>query len=203
MKKYTSNPSWNFVKDPVHLYAFLREAFSIQECKKIIDIGKRLDFENGTVIDFDKHNKSKNIPSKERDSKIAWLYPGLKTNWIFERLTNIIVSLNEQFFKFDLFGLSEGCQFTHYKAPGAHYGKHMDQIANMGVRKLSITLQLSDSTTYQGGEFYVYGDNDGTKLPSNQGTLILFPSYVLHEIKPVTKGERYSLVTWITGKPFK
>ena len=36
-----------------------------------------------------------------------------------------------------------------------------------------------------------------------QGTLILFPSFILHEVTPVTKGERNSLVSWITGKPFK
>ena len=40
-------------------------------------------------------------------------------------------------------------------------------------------------------------------LPKEQGKLILFPSYVLHEVKPVTKGERYSLVAWITGPQFK
>jgi len=204
MKKYTpNNPAWNLEKEPVHLYAFWHEAFSIQECKKIIDIGKRLDSYSATVTNFEKDNKIKLIPSKQRDSEIAWLYPGPKTDWIFGRLTTIIMDLNEQFFKFDLFGFSEGCQFTHYKAPGAHYGKHIDQVVNMGVRKLSITLQLSDPTSYQGGELYVHGDDEGTKLSSAQGTLLLFPSYVLHEVKPVTKGERYSLVSWITGRPFK
>ena len=40
-------------------------------------------------------------------------------------------------------------------------------------------------------------------MKKEQGTLILFPSYVLHEVKPVTKGERNSLVSWVTGKQFK
>ena len=40
-------------------------------------------------------------------------------------------------------------------------------------------------------------------MKKEQGTLILFPSYTLHEVKPVTKGERNSLVTWVTGKSFK
>ena len=40
-------------------------------------------------------------------------------------------------------------------------------------------------------------------MNKEQGTLILFPSYILHEVKPITKGERNSLVTWVTGKPFK
>ena len=50
---------------------------------------------------------------------------------------------------------------------------------------------------------WLYEDDKGIEMNKDQGTLILFPSYVLHEIKPVTKGERNSLVTWITGKPFK
>ena len=40
-------------------------------------------------------------------------------------------------------------------------------------------------------------------MDKKQGTLIMFPSYVLHEVKPVTKGERNSLVTWVTGNQFK
>ena len=40
-------------------------------------------------------------------------------------------------------------------------------------------------------------------MKNKQGDLILFPSYTLHEVKPVTKGERNSLVAWVTGKPFK
>jgi len=40
-------------------------------------------------------------------------------------------------------------------------------------------------------------------MKKEQGTLILFPSYTLHEVKPVTKGERNSLVSWVTGKQFK
>ena len=39
--------------------------------------------------------------------------------------------------------------------------------------------------------------------PNEQGTLVAFPSFVLHEITPVTKGERYSLVNWIAGPNFR
>ena len=35
------------------------------------------------------------------------------------------------------------------------------------------------------------------------GDLVVFPSYVLHEVTPVTKGERNSLVCWVTGPSFK
>ena len=204
MKKQSSNNrSWFFEKDPTHQYAFWHHAFTVKECQKIITIGKRLQLNKGLVVEVENNNKSKVMSHKRRDSQVAWMGPNSDTEWIFRRLTDLIIDLNERFFKFDLFGFQEGCQFTHYKAPGAHYGKHVDTLAGQGVRKLSVTVQLSDPTTYKGGELYLYAVEEGQKLSAAQGTLLLFPSYILHEVKPVTQGERYSLVSWITGRPFK
>jgi PKHD-type hydroxylase len=73
----------------------------------------------------------------------------------------------------------------------------------MAVRKLSISIQLTNPEEYEGGELYLYDEDKGTLMSKEQGTLIIFPSYVLHEVMPVTKGERNSLVTWVTGKQFK
>jgi predicted 2-oxoglutarate/Fe(II)-dependent dioxygenase YbiX len=56
---------------------------------------------------------------------------------------------------------------------------------------------------YKGGDFILYEGEKLTLLPKEHGKLIAFPSYTLHEVKPVTKGERYSLVAWITGPQFK
>ena len=74
---------------------------------------------------------------------------------------------------------------------------------NILVRKLSISIQLTNPEDYEGGELYLYNDDKGNLMDKTQGTLIIFPSYVLHEVMPVTKGERNSLVTWVTGKQFK
>ena len=111
--------------------------------------------------------------------------------------------LNERFFGFDIFGINEGFQFTNYKAPGDKYGKHVDRSFDFIVRKLSVSIQLTDPKEYNGGELYLYDSDKGTLMDKKQGTLIIFPSYVLHEVMPVTKGERNSLVTWVTGNQFK
>jgi PKHD-type hydroxylase len=126
-------------------------------------------------------------------------------DWVFRRVTDIVLNLNEKFFKFDLFGLNEGFQFTNYEAPSGKYGKHVDRGTNILVRKLSISIQLTDPEEYEGGELKLYdgGEEEGTLMYKTQGTLIMFPSYVLHEVMPVTKGTRNSLVTWVTGKQFK
>jgi len=193
-KPIFENSSWNFELDQISLYAFWNDAFSKEECQTIINIAKN----KGLVKGSTKGN-TKDV----RDSKITWLYPVDDMDWVFRRVTDIVLNLNERFFKFDLFGLNEGFQFTNYKAPSGKYGKHIDRSMNMSVRKLSISIQLTDPKEYQGGELYLYQAEKGDLMDKTQGTLIMFPSYVLHEVMPVIKGERNSLVTWVTGKQFK
>jgi len=187
------NSSWNFELDQVNLYAFWNNAFSKEECQTIIDIAKNKGLIKGTTRG----------ESDVRDSKISWLYPVDDMDWVFRKVTDITLNLNERFFKFDIFGLNEGFQFTNYIAPSGRYGKHVDRDINMPVRKLSISIQLTDPEEYEGGDFYLSNDDKETLMDKTQGTLIMFPSYVLHEVMPVTKGTRNSLVTWVTGKQFK
>ena len=187
------NSSWNFQLDQINLYAFCNNAFSKEECQTIINIAK----DKGLIKGKTKEE------SDVRDSKISWLYPVDGMDWVFRRVTDITLNLNERFFNFDLFGLNEGFQFTNYEAPSGKYGKHVDRGINMVVRKLSISIQLTNPEEYEGGELYLYDGDKGTLMDKAQGTLIIFPSYVLHEVMPVTKGERNSLVTWVTGKQFK
>ena len=187
------NSSWNFELDQINLYAFWNNAFSKEECQTIINIAKNKGLIKGKTKE----------ESDVRDSKISWLYPVDDMDWVFRKVTDITLNLNERFFKFDLFGLNEGFQFTNYEAPSGKYGKHVDRGMDMIVRKLSISIQLTDPEEYEGGELYLYEDDKGTLMDKTQGTLIIFPSYVLHEVMPVTKGTRNSLVTWVTGKQFK
>ena len=99
----------------------------------------------------------------------------------------------------------EGLQFTEYKSPGQHYDMHIDKLSGGVVRKLTFVLQLTDPDTYEGSdlEMILGAGKDTFKTLRTRGTLILFPSYNLHRVTPITKGTRHSLVGWITGKPFK
>ncbi len=187
------NSSWNFEVDKTNFYTFWENAFSKNECQKIINIAKNKGLVKGKTRD----------KNDVRDSKVSWLYSTDNMDWAFRRVTDIVLNLNERFFKFDLFGINEGFQFTNYQAPSGKYGKHVDRGINMQVRKLSISIQLTNPEEYKGGELYLYDSDEGTIMDKKQGTLIMFPSYVLHEVMPVTKGERNSLVTWVTGKQFK
>ena len=192
MKK-NNNPSWNLFLDKVCTYAYMEKVFTKEECKKIINIAKKKGLIKGTTTG----------KTDARLSKICWLYSADDLEWVFRKITDVVLNLNSRFFNFDIFGLNEGLQFTNYKAPSDNYKKHIDKSLNIMVRKLSLSIQLTDPKEYEGGQLILYEDEKGTLMKKEQGTLVLFPSYILHEVKPVTKGERNSLVSWVTGKQFK
>jgi PKHD-type hydroxylase len=201
-KKELKNQSsvWPFEIDILETWAHWSPVFTPEECKKIIDIGNKKGLIESKIIESN-NTDEKNL--KIRKSSISWLHPGDDLEWAFIKLTDVITSLNKDYFKFDLYGFIEGFQFTHYKAPGDNYKKHVDKCKDRIIRKLSLSIQLSDPSSYEGGELVLYVGEEGITVPKEQGKLIAFPSFTLHEVKPVTKGERYSLVAWITGPQFK
>ena len=78
------------------------------------------------------------------------------------------------------------------------------------VRKLSVTINLSENNSYEGGNLkFDYGPHsEGERYHEcteirPRGSIIVFPSFVYHQVTPVTKGTRYSLVLWSCGRPFK
>ena len=170
----------------------MNNLFTPEECAQIIDIG------NTKLIEATVAGENNGV----RESQIAWLYPS-DIEFAFRKVTDGVLHLNSQFFNFDLFGLAEGFQFTRYDAPTGHYGMHIDKALNGTVRKLSLTIQLSSPEDYEGGELALQFDRKADVMSKELGKMLVFPSYVLHEVRPVTKGTRYSLVAWITGKPFK
>ena len=192
-KTKINNPSWNLYLDKVYTYAYWEKAFTKEECKTIINIAKNKGLIKGTTTG----------ETDARLSKISWLYSADDLQWVFKRITDIVLNLNDRFFQFDIFGLNEGLQFTNYKAPSDKYEKHIDRAVDNVIRKLSLSIQLTEPKEYKGGELYLYEDEKGILMKKEQGTLILFPSYTLHEVTPITKGERNSLVSWVTGKQFK
>ena len=189
--------SWEFTIDHIHQYAFIHNFLSKEECEKIIKKGKELKLKKGTILGA--------VKDPVRKSDVSWIYPTNDMHWLFRRATDGIINSNNKFFKFDISGLHEGFQFTNYIAPNGKYGKHVDRCFETPVRKLSLSIQLTDPKKYQGGDLKLHNgsDKDASIMSKAQGTLILFPSFILHEVTPVTKGERNSLVSWVTGKPFK
>jgi hypothetical protein len=63
------------------------------------------------------------------------------------------------------------------------------------VRKLSMTIQLSDSNDFEGGQFAIMGE----QIPMEKNQAVIFPSFLPHEVHPVTKGKRTVIIAWALG----
>lgn len=141
----------------------------------------------------------------KRVSDIRWLpwSPGGGIDALYRKLADVVQIANSQFWQFHLGGFLEPLQLTHYRADNfGHYDWHADRGDN-GIqtnRKISGTLLLNDD--FEGGEFQLFDVEPGEVKRMRKGDLILFPSYHVHQVTPVTKGERWSLVFWVTGPPF-
>jgi PKHD-type hydroxylase len=139
-----------------------------------------------------------------RRSEVTWLSNKKKTRWVFEKLNHAISSLNAQYFQFDLTGFGEPIQLTNYKESNeGFYSWHQDFGRAGQSRKLSVTLQLTDPSEYEGGNLQLLTGSEPLTIKKQRGLIIVFPSWTVHQVTPVTKGSRQSLVTWITGPSFK
>jgi len=123
--------------------------------------------------------------------------------WLLDRIADTITNVNQEYFKFDIIGFQEELQFAEYKAPDGHYSYHTDKLFRDKVRKLTMVVQLTDPNEYEGGELEICLGENPFVVPKQPGTLVTFPSYNLHRVKPTTKGTRHSLVGWVTGRPFR
>ena len=179
-------------------------------CEKIINLGKEKKLEKAKIDD-----QKKTAPKTKRDSKIIWL----NDQWIYELIQPYLNEANKAaMWNFNI-DWNESLQFTVYKKE-QHYTWHPDQSVNPynnkkdlnfdgKIRKISMSLNLSDPSEYKGGELnFCWKDKNmkdvivKDKEFKQQGSLIFFPSFVWHKVSPITSGTRYSLVMWSIGKPF-
>ena len=209
-----------------HSYWFFKKALPDSVCDDIVKYGnqqqEQLALTGGHSLKAEKNEPltDEDIKDlkKKRDSNIVWL----NDRWIYDEIQPYIHTANrnaEWNFEWDY---SESCQFTKYKL-NQYYGWHSDswnkpyenkKDLNIDgkIRKLSVTVSLSNSDDYEGGEL----EFDFRNLDPNQkqvivpckeimerGSIVVFPSHLWHRVQPVTKGIRYSLVLWNLGHPFK
>lgn len=150
-------------------------------------------------------NLSHDELSKIRRSNVSWLHYNNETDWIFRKLSHVATSLNVKYYRFDLTGFGEPLQLTNYDASEhGMYGWHQDYGGKMSVsRKFSMVLQLTDPSEYEGGNLQIMTNGIPQNVQKQRGLIVAFPSYQLHQVTPITRGSRQSLVVWISGPQFK
>lgn len=186
--------------------AHAHSIFSPEECNKIIDLvldsPDKYSLYGGQIMSLNETHLELN--PEIRRTQITFLPSNDKDcEWIFARIAAAVNQLNSEYFNFKLDKI-ECLQFSQYKGEEeGFYIKHKDQLYSSHInRKISFSVQLSDPENYEGGNLLLHFHNTPDQALKEQGSLIAFPSYTLHEVTPVTKGTRYSLVGWVLGPKF-
>ena len=132
-----------------------------------------------------------------RRTRVHWLnlqeYP-----WVYELIWTQANQANA-LFQFDVLPMQDTIQLAVYdSSEQGHFEWHTDIVASDLTRKISITVPLNNGDEFEGGEleFHVGAIQ---RAPQIAGAPVMFPSWLLHRVTPVTSGKRYSLVAWIRG----
>ena len=180
---------------PYILYPAL---FMVRECKQLIGDAQAAGLVPATVGNS---AQAQQAPSVRR-SHVAWLDHGPKTHWLYKRLESALSDARKNHYPVNVSGFYERIQLTRYRAEDSgHYAAHKDLApGRASVRKLSMVALLSPPSDFEGGRLEMLGaPSHCQKTELRQGTLVVFPSYELHRVTPITKGTRWSLVTWLHG----
>jgi PKHD-type hydroxylase len=116
-------------------------------------------------------------------------------------LTSMALNLNYEYWQYAVTH-SNQTEFLMYEE-GGKYEAHTDteHCHSDTTRKLTALAILNDN--FEGGKFFLQVAHEKLYPPQEKGTIIVFPSYMLHGVEPVTKGTRYTVVTWLVGPYFK
>lgn len=139
-----------------------------------------------------------------RRSQVVFLGVEERYRWLYERIWTAAQECNRLFFCVDIAGVEANVQLARYDSGNrGFYDWHTDFAGIAPRRKLSISIQLSRPEEYDGGELELLYGSEPQRLDRTRGTLIAFPSFMLHRVTPVTRGARWSLVAWIIGNRWR
>jgi PKHD-type hydroxylase len=152
----------------------------------------------------DEYEKKRLYAHKVRKCNVSFLQSD-DWLWLYDKLSIAINHVNLINYNKLLYGL-ETLQYTEYDSKyNGFIVPHIDAFDDRVplVRSLSFSMQLSREDEYEGGELKLYEEEKENVMDKSQGTLIMFPSYVLHEVMPITNGERYSLLWFLQHEHIK
>ena len=183
-------------------YWYWDKEISHEICQKLIKIGEG-NWEKAKIF-------GDTTPYNIRKSDVVWI----RGQWVYDLIWKYMSAANEQAgWKYNIIA-AEDCQITRYTKDGFYswhkdgIGSHNDvhnepdsnEFLHGNTRKLSMSIILNSN--FEGGDFEMR-DLDNRVPRLEEGSIIVFPSFIEHRVAPVTKGIRYSLVAWFVGPPFK
>lgn len=199
---YSDFVSEGYHESELDRFEVVETAFSAEEVEEIRRLGGALELSEGAIGGGDA------VDREIRKSRIGWIALDGDSEWLFERLGQLVLDCNRRLWRFDLGGLPDQLQYSRYEAPAGGYDWHLDVASSSTMkvgaqRKISIVVQLSDPDACFGGELELRPARHVVAPFLEAGGAVLFPSYLLHRVAPVKQGMRESLVAWVTGPPFR
>ncbi len=180
-------------------------AFTPAECQQIISLAAQYPEKIPTISGDGKGM----VESDYRSVRVWYLPYSQDLHWLWSKVINNVGQANQQYWNFDLYGIIEPMQLLCYDGSRVvennkdHYDKHLDVGIIAPNRKLTFSIQLTDPKEYDGAELNIYRHRNPEQIPTAQGSMILFPSYMLHEVTPITRGKRWALVCWVSGPQYR
>lgn len=178
-------------------YIVVPDMFTPAECRRIVYANLPVSqahvtrFEEGSFNDLQMNSRNTKVKSVPQIEEFAWLY---------KPVVEKIRTINQTCFHFKIKSLTN-LQILEYENTG-FYGTHIDVgTGETSRRKFSMVVFLTPEEEYQGGELIL--KPWFTPVVQKQGSAVFFPSYIPHEIRPVTQGVRHTMVTWVLGPAFR
>jgi PKHD-type hydroxylase len=181
-------------------YYWFEEGFSPEELAFIEQQVLEIPFQQG-VTEGGSQDQGDGLEA--RNSMVKWIPFTMETKWIYDKIGELAMIANRDVFNFKLSHMPEQIQYTEYYGTNkGHYDWHMD-IGTQGFmkfRKISVTVQLSGPEEYEGGDLQLWtGGQYPMTAPKGKGNVVIFPSFMMHRVTPVSSGTRKSFVLWLGG----
>jgi PKHD-type hydroxylase len=180
---------------------YLRSAaFSSDWCDAVIERAKKLPLESALIADA----VAKETLDQIRKTKMVRFDPLGREQDIIHDIAPRVARAN-MVYSYDLTVIDTLHYLEYSGEENSFYRWHSDAgyAPPYCCRKLSIIIQLSDPSDYEGGTFEFFTvDSPGADFLA-RGSLLIFPSHHVHQVQPVVKGTRSSLVGWAQGPAWR
>ena len=134
-----------------------------------------------------------------RRTQLCSLHP-VEHSWVYKIIGIFWKSANEQMRLDVVPTMNDPIQLLRYdEGEAGHFRWHADTLPSDMTRKLTIVVPLSSPSEYEGGELQFNQGGVMCTVKQTPGQLVAFPSWLIHQVTPVTRGKRYSLAAWIRG----
>ncbi len=184
-------------------YIYKQNFLTKEECNKLIEEGNK-NLKEATILQEKKQTLVSDF--KKRNTNISFFINGSPVQSIIQKIIGEICYLGSKYYGVNITDI-EPVQYAEYEKE-MFYGWHTDsptQPSDGFTRDLSVSLILNSKEEYTGGSLQMITSNcvstDNVITPKDVevqeiGTLIIFPSSMLHQVTPVLSGVRKSLVLW-------